>query len=44
MTLTDFDFNEQMEHKEELHNLSGLLNEIVSVAQSRSCIKSLMNT
>ena len=43
MTLTDFDFSEQMEHREELHNLSGLLNEVVSVVQARSCVKSLMS-
>lgn len=34
----DFDFAEQIEHKEELHNLSGLINEVLSVAQARSTV------
>ena len=34
----DFDFEEHIEHKEELHNLSGLINEVLSVAQARSTV------
>ena len=37
-SLADFDFSDDMQYKEDLHNLSGIVNEVMTTVQMRSTV------
>ena len=41
MGLNEFEFSNNLEHKEELNNLKGLINEVMSAVSARTCINTV---
>ena len=41
MGVNEFEFNGNIEHKEDLNNLKGLINEVMSAVSARTCINAV---
>ena len=39
--MNEFEFSGNLEHKEELNNLKGLINEVMSAVSARTCINAV---